>query len=866
MTALTFVLSMMTVGKPAIVDHHENLLIGHDTVVTDSITMDRSVTITGGATLWVQGTVYFNTGCSLTIDRGARLILDGGTLTSSCTWWQGIELWGTYNQPQTLPYQGYVKLINGARIGNSVCGIRAIRKVDAGEGSFLPEYSGGIIFANDAYFVNNETDVEFYSYPDYNSISYFRDCHFTTGEDNPVGFQPGYHIRMTGIDGISFTNCYFSDERDMMSITPDNRQSGILSNTCTFSIEDDIITDPPNFHHLFYGIKSMTSSPAHPADIEGLRFTENVRSLYLGSGENHWVALNDFTVWPDNITMKTYCMYLDQCTGYTVEENQFVNTGQVRRGIGLIVNHSGLQENEIYNNYFDFLSYGMIAQNQNRGASTGLQVKCNEFINCGFDLSVTADMSYDPLGIAPVQGSPGSSPDAPAGNRFSWTGPEGTPTDMNNQCEFVTYYYHDATPQLHLQPVYFTSETVEPVPNYEAQWNPESCASHLCSGGGGGTGEEALKGEMAATEQKADSVMAIIDLLEDGGNTATTKWNVDMSAPPQAMNVYNDLMGKSPYLSDTVIGAAIEKENVLVEVMIRDVMVANPESAKNGLLLQKLDERANPLPEYMLDQILQGRSLVSYYGELLTRYSYYCQKRASAFKRLAHYYMTDTVSPVSSLDSLTALYQRENSLDARYNTAFLQLERGQVQAGHDLLSGIPLIFSLTPEQVQEHDRITELYDMNASGNGFSPDSLQMSALFDIASSGQGNAAAYARNVLLALDEITYEEPVLLPDETKSSEIREYAVTAKMPGAAKMLEVFPVPAKDHIVIHWKLGSDPAGAVIRITGGLGQPVDEITVNVRENQVVMDTRGMDAGIYYAEMRSGNQMLEMVKFVIAR
>nr|NQU92404.1 hypothetical protein [Bacteroidota bacterium] len=62
----------------------------------------------------------------------------------------------------------------------------------------------------------------------------------------------------------------------------------------------------------------------------------------------------------------------------------------------------------------------------------------------------------------------------------------------------------------------------------------------------------------------------------DGGDTETLNSEVETSTPPEAVEVYTELMAESPNLSETVVETSIEKEEVLPNAMIRDVMVANP--------------------------------------------------------------------------------------------------------------------------------------------------------------------------------------------------------------------------------------------------------------------------------------------------
>ena len=160
----------------------------------------------------------------------------------------------------------------------------------------------------------------------------------------------------------------------------------------------------------------------------------------------------------------SYGIYLDRSTAYTIEEN-YINEG-VSDGIGMVINNSGPESNIIYNNYFEGLTFAIIAQQENRAPDgTGLVLKCNEYFRNDYDQVVTwkDQLLTGYAGIAESQGANLPQLGAPAGNLFSWTGPTiEDATDIYNEANDIIYYYHD-DPNYNLAPNYYTQETVIPL-------------------------------------------------------------------------------------------------------------------------------------------------------------------------------------------------------------------------------------------------------------------------------------------------------------------------------------------------------------------------------------------------------------------
>ena len=151
-----------------------------------------------------------------------------------------------------------------------------------------------------------------------------------------------------------------------------------------------------------------------------------------------------------------YGLYLDGCpSGYQVTLNKFTNN-RPTQGLcyGVLVNNGGGEANQIYKNTFTKQLVGVHAIGVNRNAAgTGLQIRCNEFIDGGYDINATqGDATTTSLaGVARNQGVPFSMGTTPsntqlAGNTFS--GLSLNAQHWYNEGTYLDYWHHFQDPSL----------------------------------------------------------------------------------------------------------------------------------------------------------------------------------------------------------------------------------------------------------------------------------------------------------------------------------------------------------------------------------------------------------------------------------
>lgn len=826
-------------------------------------TLQTGVRIEAGGELIITGLVNMPKKGSIIVEAGGKLTIDGGTLTNGCgETWEGIQVWGTSSGAQNPLEQGLVYMNNGT-IENATRAIVAnnYETPDA----WKQGHTGGIIQADNSMFKNNITGVQFDPYEPF-SASWFNNCQFISDNDYPFEITPYAFADIRSHRGIQFANCSFSNTEVGMLNMPD-RGAGIHSSNGGFSVNQS------SFTGLYYGIYGLDILAQYTFYVHDATFT-TYRGIYMSACQNNHLSGNTFTVPVSlpGINNNAYGLYMQNSTGYRVEDNTFTSTESIPTGIGMYINSSGTDDNEIYKNNFSNLQFSIIAQDINRnGIIGGLVIKCNTFTNTISDISVVGSNNAHDLvnhGIAKNQGANSTDPAMMAGNLFYYNGTPNDFDDLNNSLNHFNYYYPlNVMPGFeNVEPRDFTENTVNKEgKNVNENWYFNIGCPPIS---GGGDDRGALRNLMAAADYKADSTSAVLALLVDGGNTPELTTEVDQSTPPETVVVYNELMDKSPYLSDSVVESAILKEDVLPNSMLRDIMVANAHSAKSDELMNALNSRWDPMPDYMKAQILQGRSLISLKEETESCLGAFNLNKARAYYSLTRYFMADTINPVASADSLAALLASGTTLSAYYKLALFRFNRGEYTLGSNVLSDIPINFMLNADETTEHQNMVDYYNWliavkQEQGNILCPDSAQQQQLWNIISADSTRAGIYARNLKVVLGETTYNEPIILPDIYKSTRAMadyEQLLNSEAPG---LLKVFPNPASGYIILEYKLETN-AGATILIQDMRGVTIKSLTAVRLQDQITMITRDWASGIYIASIKVNGLIMESVKFTV--
>lgn len=426
------------------------------------------ITVKSGNTLTIKCLVIMPINGKIIVEKGAKLVVDGGVITTkhaSCNgkdYWTGIEVLGNPSLTQSAANQGVLELKNNAIIEYANNAIVTGPNGDATKG-------GGIIKADNTTFRNNRRSVELLPYALADNQSYFTNCTFELTADYPQSTYVGM-VTAWNVWGIPFTNCTFSNTSAVA-----NKGNAIYTIDAGYSVLSGC-----TFSGFTGGVYGTNSSTTRTFSVSGTTFSNNALGVYAGSVNNISSTGNTFNVGQYRTSSYNHGVYLKNSTGYTVEGNDFTGYSPTLTPapVGVICNNTGDANNVVRENNYTNLYIGNYAYGDNLNSiitSNGLRFLCNiNTANNKYDFRVGNDytMTASASGIATPQGSSAQA----AGNVFSLLSSPVGSDYYNATVNSVQYYYQNVSGENPLN-LFSVTKTLTT--------NGSGCTSFLTGGGGG---------------------------------------------------------------------------------------------------------------------------------------------------------------------------------------------------------------------------------------------------------------------------------------------------------------------------------------------------------------------------------------------
>lgn len=519
-----------------------------DRLVTGTETWDlnmrvySNVIVKTGGSLTVTCKLLLPYNGTITVERGAKLIVDGGTITKANTcgnnqYWRGIAVNGYADRTQPLATaipaateSGIVIVKGGGFIEEAVVGITTKKSPFDDD----PAYWGGVVDVENGTFRNCRKGVEFMAYDFSLNNSRFKNAQFIRTADR----YSYAGATIWGTDGLSFEDCQFVFQSNT---TGGTAETGIYATDAIFSV-----TKGNSFEGADIGIRTGATTPLNGEVQIGLpgnsgpemnTFTKNAVGIQATANSNVRIQKNDFSDIDFDAEIKGTVIS-------NISNNIYTETAAGNRFENTDISSSSTQCN-LYNNTLA----GINVVGDNRG----FNFRQEDFSTVYHDLYINGHSD----GLIPTPTiTPGHIPHqgntlASRFNYFTHGQKENIKTNSSvqptNVTDFFRYFHPDPNIDARLKPKCGQGDacdagiTASNFKNEQTTGDPSDC--------GDDPGDEfcktkpcllALRAELAqkAEQLKAGNAPALFSALQNNGSAQST---------------YNQLSAASPYLSEVLL-------------------------------------------------------------------------------------------------------------------------------------------------------------------------------------------------------------------------------------------------------------------------------------------------------------------------
>lgn len=862
------------------------LVINNNETWDFDIQMYQDIVVKAGATLTIRCMVGMANNGRIIVERGARLIVDGGEINAWGTSWAGIQVWGTSSQPQRINAnglstdQGIVKIINQGLLRDAKIGILTSKNDENGNIDW-GGYFGGIVQCDNAKFINNKISATFWAYHNFipfngnkiANISYINRSLFEVNSNLKDPNEPYLEsfLNLWAVEGIKlYGNVYQNINPILPSI--ENRGNGINTYDGSFFLDRYKVCSiyGPNgcagystniqskFLNLNYGIHSTEASPFASITANDNDFINCNRAVYMSGTHNSKITNNRIDIAQGGSINNTYPygIYSEVSTGYAISNNTITTTAASdfnNLATGVFFYQTGGLTNMLYRNTIDKINVATTIVGDNRGnfAGEGLQLRCNQYGQTSQNwMDIWLHDDGQPWGnVGMIDAIQGNSTNG-ANNRFSHNNAT-TPRDFYDEGNpTVTYYFNPEVTQK-TQPIYFSSQLLT-YPNLSTHNFISQCPISLNPTDGTPVGHA-----LALIAKNTASITTLKSHI-DGNNTAglLAAINSNMSAG----NLKNVLEHASPYLSDEVLIAYYSKTST-PNGHIKDIHDKNKPVSQS--VWQVLLDRN--LPNGILKNLIEQQNTKIPSARILleTQIATLNQEKALAVDDQVKSMLNDTINGYNQ-DSIVTLLIADNRI--RSKTRLLSY----YVANEKLAEATKLLYDIKAENNGRLDNFSQLQELIVNLKQTSDkiytiktDAQIKNAIELIASDKNDYAYAHAQALLSKVFGYKYYEYVKLPSAGNGLRLKQNKETESFDPIINSMLIYPNPSNSNTNVLCLLPEQFSTAEVVVYDLLGKQLLRETLSKDKTSAILNTQNLTAGIYFVNLLIDNNLTETKKLV---
>ncbi len=823
------------------------------------------VIVKSGNTLTLTSTLSMAPGAKIIVEPNAKLIVNGGTITSACPdeFWAAIFVVGDRNQSQTQQHQGYVEL-NNATIENAR---NAISTWYPGDWNT----TGGIIKATNTTFRNNLRSVEFLSYTSVNqdsnekdNESLFTNCTFSWDENLFAHDKEQLsHVTMYDVSGVKFNKCYFSKEGEYGE---ENTilTHGILSEEAGFRVAGrfevqgtNLVMKKSEFTNLDYGVRASNGRiNSKTFNVTNSIFNYNACGVFSSTTNDFEVTNSTFNIRskfdpfvnPNANYIKTISVGVssDYSTGYTIENNDFNGISFPNQSfppantVGVDINNSGEYPNLINNNSFNNLYDGSQAlgtnRKENKLVKVGLRYYCNSFSNSRYGLYVTKHNANNPniYGICEEQGSIS----VPALNFFF----DNEIDICNKNCPLIYYSFASNIPNTEPTLCNDNIKLIDIAPQ------ENNC---------GFIGNTRTKAEWYNHIDLLRNQYALLlfnyNNLLDGGQTDELLDKLQEGWEGDVWAVREEYLGASPYLSVEVLREMVQGEKLPLAVCT-EILLSNPEATQKDEFKEFMyneEHYLNPLSISLIEESWENKTFrASVESNISAKFT----ELEMASRSLIGIILNDSLGV--DINEYRNVLSEMKSPATRFELADSYIGKQEYPQARESLSVLEDDKNYI-DQLERYLEYIDLVEEVGNAHNLSEETLLSLAEHDDAIGAKAKSILYFKGIR------TDYHPIIvnIESEPENKSIRVKGTLSNL--ANEDITLSPNPAKNHISITYNLPPKQTYS-LKIFDMKGNELILTTLKGNKGVQTIDISKLSSGAYYYNVTSNNKLIKSDKIII--
>jgi len=367
-----------------------------------------------------------------------------------------------------------------------------------------------------------------------------------------------------------------------------------------------------------------------------------------------------------------------------------------------------------------------------------------------------------------------------------------------------------------------------------------------------------------------NTAQLIHDIWIDGGNTQGLLQKVNYAYSWDTYELYADLISKSPYLSDSVLLATIYQTNALPDIMVKYILIANPQSLSNMQLSGAIyDYRYNMFSSFAEEESYITDT-VSPRQQLEANVSYYTSQRKIYLNLLKKYYLADTTG--NGLNNLINLLSNETDIRSLYELVFAQISNQNIKGSTSTLAAIgnQIDPDKQPEEMDKFNKMNAIIpalisiDTGDSTWGNISD-FTKSLLIDYSVNDRGLPGSIATAIRLHFDStFVYDEPIYTYDDDTTSRMAKLIKKVNKPLSEETyLKISPNPANEYIIVSYNITSAINGLRLFIIDASGKTLFEKELNKAKDQQILTVKNYANGNYICTLFNNGKPIKSEKFI---